>query len=68
MRTAADTCASMGSRHRAMRPAATTRRARNAARRGPGRISARTPLYLDHPQFEGFEVRQTVRRGEDAVT
>jgi heme-degrading monooxygenase HmoA len=25
------------------------------------------PLYLDHPQFEGFEVRQTVRRGEDAV-
>jgi hypothetical protein len=23
--------------------------------------------YLDHPQFEGFEVRQTVRRGEDAV-
>ena len=20
------------------------------------------PLYLDHPQFEGFEVRQTVRR------
>src|SRR3989441_6914843 len=24
------------------------------------------PLYLDHPQFEGFEVRQTVRRGEDA--
>ena len=25
------------------------------------------PLYLDHPQFEGFEVRQTVRRGDDAV-
>jgi heme-degrading monooxygenase HmoA len=25
------------------------------------------PLYLDHPQFEGFEVRQTVRRDEDAV-
>jgi heme-degrading monooxygenase HmoA len=25
------------------------------------------PLCLDHPQFEGFEVRQTVRRGEDAV-
>jgi heme-degrading monooxygenase HmoA len=25
------------------------------------------PLYLDHPQFEGFEVRQTVRRGKDAV-
>jgi hypothetical protein len=26
------------------------------------------PLYLDYPQFEGFEVRQTVRRGEAAVT
>jgi heme-degrading monooxygenase HmoA len=25
------------------------------------------PLYLDHPQLEGFEVRQTVRRSEDAV-
>jgi heme-degrading monooxygenase HmoA len=25
------------------------------------------PLYIDHPQFEGFEVRQTVRRGEVAV-
>ena len=25
------------------------------------------PLYLDHPQFEGFEVRQTVSRGKDAV-
>jgi heme-degrading monooxygenase HmoA len=25
------------------------------------------PLYLDHPQFEGFEVLQTVRRGADAV-
>ncbi len=25
------------------------------------------PLYLDHPQFEGFEVRQTVRRDEPAV-
>ena len=24
------------------------------------------PLYIDHPQFEGFEVRQTVRRGEVA--
>jgi hypothetical protein len=21
------------------------------------------PLYLNHPQFEGFEVRQTVGRG-----
>jgi heme-degrading monooxygenase HmoA len=25
------------------------------------------PLYIDHPQFEGFGVRQTVRRGEAAV-
>ena len=25
------------------------------------------PLYLDHPQFEGFEVRQTVRSGQSAV-
>ena len=25
------------------------------------------PLYLDYPQFEGFEVCQTVRRGEAAV-
>jgi heme-degrading monooxygenase HmoA len=25
------------------------------------------PLYLDHPQFEGFEVLQTVRRGKDAA-
>ena len=24
-------------------------------------------LYIDHPQFEGFEVRQTVGRGETAV-
>jgi heme-degrading monooxygenase HmoA len=25
------------------------------------------PLYIDHPQFEDFEVRQTVGRGETAV-
>ena len=25
------------------------------------------PLYLDHPQFEGFEVRQTVERAKAAV-
>jgi heme-degrading monooxygenase HmoA len=25
------------------------------------------PLYLDHPQFEGFEVRQTVERSKAAV-
>lgn len=26
------------------------------------------PLYLDHPQFEGFEVRQTVGRGQAAYS
>jgi heme-degrading monooxygenase HmoA len=25
------------------------------------------PLYLEHPQFEGFEVRQTVKRGKAEV-
>jgi len=25
------------------------------------------PLYLGHPQFEGFEVRQTVGRGDTTV-
>jgi heme-degrading monooxygenase HmoA len=25
------------------------------------------PLYLEHPQFEGFEVRQTVKRAEPAA-
>ncbi len=25
------------------------------------------PLYIDHPQFEGFEVRQTVGRNEPVV-
>src|SRR5262245_3740919 len=25
------------------------------------------PLYLDHPQFEGFEVRQTVKRAAPAA-
>ena len=25
------------------------------------------PLYLEHPKFEGFEVRQTVRRRQAAV-
>jgi heme-degrading monooxygenase HmoA len=25
------------------------------------------PLYLDHPQFEGFEVKQTVARPKAAV-
>lgn len=30
-----------------------------AAHRSAG---SNKPLYLDHPQFEGFEVRQTIRR------
>ena len=25
------------------------------------------PLYIDHPQFEGFEVRQTVRANKPAA-
>ena len=25
------------------------------------------PLYLDHPKFEGFEVKQTVTRPETAA-
>jgi heme-degrading monooxygenase HmoA len=25
------------------------------------------PLYIDHPQFEGFEVRQTLSGGKTAV-
>lgn len=28
------------------------------------RAGENKPLYLDHPQFEGFEVRQTVRSGK----
>jgi heme-degrading monooxygenase HmoA len=28
---------------------------------------ANKPLYLDHPQFEGFEIRQTLRAGKAAV-
>jgi heme-degrading monooxygenase HmoA len=31
------------------------------------RAGQNKPFYLDHPQFEGFEVLQTVRRGADAV-
>jgi hypothetical protein len=34
---------------------------------GDGWVGKNKPLYIDHPQFEGFEVRQTVRRGETAV-
>jgi heme-degrading monooxygenase HmoA len=31
------------------------------------RAGENKPLYLGHPQFEGFEVRQTVGRGEAQV-
>jgi len=31
------------------------------------RAGENKPLYLDHPQLEGFEVRQTVRSGRAAV-
>ena len=31
------------------------------------RAGENKPLYLDHPQFEGFEVRQTVRSGRAVV-
>src|SRR4051794_32019637 len=34
-----------------------------AFRAAHSRAGDHKPLYLDHPQFEGFEVRQTVGRG-----
>jgi heme-degrading monooxygenase HmoA len=34
-----------------------------AFRAAHNRAGENKPLYLDHPQFEGFEVKQTVRRG-----
>ena len=36
-----------------------------AFRAAHSRAGDNKPLYLDHPQFEGFEVRQTVARGKD---
>jgi heme-degrading monooxygenase HmoA len=33
-----------------------------ALRAAHSRAGDNKPLYLDHPQFEGFEVRQTVGR------
>jgi heme-degrading monooxygenase HmoA len=33
-----------------------------AFRAAHGRAGDNKPLYLDHPQFEGFEVRQTMER------
>jgi heme-degrading monooxygenase HmoA len=34
-----------------------------AFRAAHARAGENKPLYLDHPQFEGFEVKQTVRTG-----
>src|SRR5207249_3458550 len=46
-------------------------RARRRSKPGPSRkhsvLPIGTPARTSRPQFEGFEVRQTVRRGEDAV-
>jgi heme-degrading monooxygenase HmoA len=38
-----------------------------AFRAAHSRAGDNKPLYLDHPQFEGFEVRQTVGRGKSEV-
>src|SRR3954453_18780270 len=38
-----------------------------AFRAAHSRAGENKPLYLDHPQFEGFEVRQTVQTGRAAV-
>ena len=38
-----------------------------AFRAAHSRAGENKPLYLDHPQFEGFEVRQTVRSSKTAV-
>jgi heme-degrading monooxygenase HmoA len=38
-----------------------------AFRAAHNRAGDNKPLYLDHPQFEGFEVRQTMRSGQSAV-
>jgi heme-degrading monooxygenase HmoA len=37
----------------------------DAFRAAHSRAGENKPLYLDHPQFEGFEVRQTVGRRKD---
>jgi len=39
----------------------------DAFRAAHNRAGDNKPLYLDHPQFEGFEVRQTVKRAEPAA-
>jgi heme-degrading monooxygenase HmoA len=38
-----------------------------AFRAAHSRAGDNKPLYLDHPQFEGFEVRQTAGRSKAAV-
>jgi hypothetical protein len=38
----------------------------DAFRAAHSRAGDNKPLYLDHPQFEGFEVRQTVGGGKAA--
>jgi heme-degrading monooxygenase HmoA len=38
-----------------------------AFRAAHSRAGDNKPLYLDHPQFEGFEVRQTGGRGKTAA-
>jgi heme-degrading monooxygenase HmoA len=38
-----------------------------AFRAAHSRAGENKPLYLDHPQFEGFEVRQTLGRGKAEV-
>jgi heme-degrading monooxygenase HmoA len=38
-----------------------------AFRAAHSRAGDNKPLYLDHPQFEGFEVRQTVGSGKTDV-
>jgi heme-degrading monooxygenase HmoA len=35
----------------------------DAFRAAHNRAGENKPLYLDHPQFEGFEVKQTIRTG-----
>jgi heme-degrading monooxygenase HmoA len=38
-----------------------------AFRAAHSRAGDNKPLYLEHPQFEGFEVRQTVKRAAPAA-
>ena len=38
-----------------------------AFRAAHSRAGNNKPLYIEHPQFEGFEVRQTVRRATAAA-